>query len=97
MLYRDPSAPRLAPLLLALLLGLGSATVPARSLDLGNFARGVPGALASRLKAFFGLWAEDATTPPVQSGGGSQGGSQGGSSTPGGAGVIIDPNGTPRP
>jgi len=88
---RDPSAPRLAPLLLALLLGFGSATVPAWSLDLGNFARGVPGALASRLKAFFGLWAEDATTPPDPAGGGSQGGS----STPSGAGVIIDPNGSP--
>ncbi len=93
---RDPSAPRLAPFLLALLLGLGSTTVPAWSLDLGNLVHEAPGALASRLSALFGLWAEDATTtaPPADAGTGATPGPEGsgGSSD---AGVIIDPNGKP--
>jgi hypothetical protein len=93
---RDPSAPRLALLLLALLLGLGSATVPAWSLDLGNLdlIRETPGALISRLSALFHLWAEDAT-PTVPDGGETE--ATDGSGGSGDAGVIIDPNGTPKP
>ncbi|HEV7671123.1 MAG TPA: hypothetical protein VGS22_21610 [Thermoanaerobaculia bacterium] len=96
---RDPSAPRSALLLLALLLGFGSATVPAWSLDLGNLAREAreaPSALVSRLSALLGLWAEDATpaAPAGENGTTAGNESSGGSSD---AGVIIDPNGTPRP
>lgn len=92
---RDPSAPRLAHLLLALLLSLGSATVPAWSLDLGNLVREAPSALFSRLGALLGLWGEDAATPEPDGGGieNTDGGTGGDSD----AGVIIDPNGKPRP
>jgi hypothetical protein len=98
---RDPSAPRSALLLLALLLSFGSATVPAWSLDLGNFAREAreaPSALASRLGALLGLWAEDATpaAPVGTSGNGTTAGTEG-SGGSGDAGVIIDPNGNPKP
>ncbi|MEP7013496.1 MAG: hypothetical protein ABJC13_24505 [Acidobacteriota bacterium] len=92
---RDPSAPRLAPFLLALLLGLGSATVPAWSLDLGTLVREAPGALASRLSALLGLWAQDATTtpPPADATAATPGPEGSGGSSD--AGVIIDPNGKP--
>jgi len=96
---RDPSAPRSAPFLLALLLGFGSATAPAWSLDLDTLVREAPSALASRLSALFGLWSEDAT-PAAPSGAAANDGTTAGSGGSGGqsdAGVIIDPNGSPKP
>ena len=93
---RDPSAPRLALLLMALLLGFGSATVPAWSLDLGNLVREAPSVLASRLSALLGLWAEDATPAAPSGENGTTTGTEG-SGGSGDAGVIIDPNGNPRP
>lgn len=92
---RDPSAPRLAHFFLALLLSFGSATVPAWSLDLDNLVREAPSVWISRLGAVFGLWGEDSATPePV---GGSIESTDAGTGGTGDAGVIIDPNGNPRP
>jgi hypothetical protein len=86
----------LAPFLLALLLGIGSATVPAWSLDLDNLVREGPSILASRLGALFGLWAEDEVPAAPAGTNGTTAGNEGsgGSSD---AGVIIDPNGSPKP
>ncbi len=92
---RDPSAPRLAHFLLALLLGLGSATVPAWSLDLGNLVAEAPNALFSRLGAVLGLWGEDSATPEPDGGGIEN--PDAGTGGEGDAGVIIDPNGKPKP
>ncbi len=98
---RDPSAPRLALLLLALLLGFGSATVPAWSLDARpSDSISISGeafrSLASRLGELLGLWAADGTVadPSASGAPGSSGDGTGGS---GDAGVIIDPNGPPKP
>lgn len=90
---RDPSAPRLALPLLALLLGFGSASVPARSLDLGNLVREGPNLLVSRLSALFGFWEEDTTSAPPAEGTQAAGTEGGGSAD---AGIVIDPNGAPK-
>ena len=95
MYRRDPSAPRLAHLLLALLLGLGSATVPAWSLDLGDLVGKAPGALLSRLGDVLGLWSDDSTAAAPNGNDVENAEGEGGGE--GEAGVIIDPNGKPKP
>ena len=96
MFRRDPSAPRLAPFLLALLLGFGSATVPAWSLDLGNLVREAPRVWAQEVADFLRFWADDGATTASPDLPGIEAANDGTGGT-GDAGVIIDPNGLPKP
>lgn len=95
LFQRDPSAPRLAPLSLALLLGLGSAPPPAWSLDLGDLVGQAPGAVLTRVMATLGLAIESSSaTAPEGAGVENAEAGDGGEDD---AGVIIDPNGKPKP
>ncbi len=92
MLARRDPAPGTALLVLALFLGFGSAS--ARLLDFGGTLWEASSRLLSEASA--ALLGQDPAYPTASVGAESSQGTDGGGGTAD-AGVIIDPNGSPKP